>query len=248
MNLKRVLIIIAVILVVILTTSLVGLTYFSYHLVETLAEYKNKARPHVVEQAQQQPALTGRTSVNSTEKPIILVAQKTSDFDDMTEKFEQLSLVQSLKEKLKAEQMPSLCEIICDRGDFSARDEKRPVDKLVDYYYREGTKALSDPQFRLAVEQAATVAQIFPESIHDLLVDIKTFTNNVKQKSEVDKLWLSTRITTAFFREAYAMNENLKKVEGYSKALNKITKLRAQCSSVNAVQTARQCQDILKQH
>lgn len=248
MNWKRYFVIVSVVAVVLFAAIFFGLTCFSYQIINNISSVKADAKRQDQAQIQSLKLTSGDLRAPVSHVSLVKTNANEKDsqsFDDVIEKFEQISLVQSLKEKLDTEQMPSLCEIICDRGEFTANDEKKPVNKLYDYYHREGRKSLSDPQFRLAVEQAAIVAQIFPESIRHLLADIKTFTNSEEKSSEVDKLWLSTRITTAFFREYALMEENFKKHDHYSKALRKIIELRTQCSSTNATQTVRQCQEVL---
>ena len=159
----------------------------------------------------------------------------------------QVQSIKRLRDMISKEEAPQLCEIICKPGRFFIHQiTDAPVDKLYDYYNHEGKESLNDPNFRFAVDEVALIAEIFPASLQDLLSEIELFSSKTEPASELDKLSLSARITSSFFRELYMMNQNIDRTKSYSRALAKVTGLRKQCESGNDVQVMTDCQKILK--
>ncbi|WP_409479449.1 hypothetical protein [Pseudobdellovibrio sp. HCB154] len=245
---KRVLIIFGILIGLILILSFIGLTTFSYLMIDEMANNKTKSivkeknRPNV--QATIKNNVVSQTLVVSSSL-IVDEPQKTDEIsEDEPPSIEQFLSINAFQEEIQNIEMPELCSIICEPSRFkNTIGKKEPIYDIINHYNEEGVRAMSDPKFRIAYHRASIVGKIFTPKILELVKEIEELDNDNK-KSETEKIWLASRIVPTIILELRLIEKNFKNAEKEFKYFKKIEELEKSCEKRSAELVVNECQKL----
>ncbi|MGZ3768314.1 MAG: hypothetical protein ACXVCP_03565 [Bdellovibrio sp.] len=115
----------------------------------------------------------------------------------------ELNIFDKLMQQIDLKQAPDICETLCnavylDKAHLSGERSSY----LASYYNQSGTKSLTDPLFRLRLEEIGFISTLYPPALRELL-------NKILEKSQngelvrSDKLNLTFKLETALAKQIY---------------------------------------------
>ena len=151
-----------------------------------------------------------------------------------TEMLDDFDRMNSFSETLK--QKP-ICEILCGKSRFSVHNKDRALFEILDFFKREQERAFADAGFLLAVQKLRLQQDLLPKPMRELVTELENFDS----LNETDKALFAIKAEFAVGRFIF----NLKRFESESRRLNialdRITRLKKQCTSKNSEATSKDC-------
>ncbi len=248
---KRFLVIVGIVLISIIALSFVGLTFISYQLLDEVAPHKtnSKTKNNTVAIMNKEVIGVSQSEVVSSSIVVVHSQAKSSKEDDESDddfpSVEQFLSINRLKDELQNVEMPELCSVICEPTRFEfTKEKKQPIYDVIDYYNKEGARALSDPKFRITYHRSIIMGQIFSPTIMDLIKEADDLSNDENSKNEAKKLWLASRIVPTIMYELNTMQRKLKDSKPLIEYFDKVEKLAKKCAANGPELTIKDCQQL----
>lgn len=161
-------------------------------------------------------------------------AQYKSDFEEF----------KNLQDTLAKKKMPPLCEVLCNESFFeSEKHLEERTQYLVKFYRSWGTQALSDPHFRLGLQETVLLEKILTPTVLDTIVDLNTLSASASH-DVFQKLGLSLKLQKAGLSEMLHLYKN-PQTQADWKRLQVIKDLRTQCGRQMKSTIMSECQSAL---
>lgn len=155
--------------------------------------------------------------------------------------FEEFKTLQS---NLAKKKMPPLCEVLCNESFFeSEKHLEERTQYLVKFYRSWGSQALSDPHFRLSLEETVLLQKLLTPTVLDTIVDLNTLSASASNDM-LYKLGLSLKLQKAGLSEMLHLYKH-PHTQTHWKRLQEIRELHTQCGRQKRSIIVADCQSSL---
>lgn len=214
----------------------------------------DKAKPKNIQKINSDLQVTGESSPVSSavvvSSPIHLDrSPKTKLTDenisgDESPSIEQFLAINTFQKEIQNIEIPELCSVICEPSRFEfTKGKKEPIYDVINHFNEEGSRAMSDPKFRIAYHRALAIGKVFTPKILELVKESEELEADNK-RSEAEKIWLASRIVPTIMIELGLMQKNLKNAEKEIKYFKKFEELEKSCRKQSADLVVNECRKL----
>ncbi|WP_373998944.1 hypothetical protein [Bdellovibrio bacteriovorus] len=138
----------------------------------------------------------------------------------------ELNLFDELASSVAQKNMPEICSVLCNP---SYMDRERLTNErtqyLVHYYKNEGSRAFTDPIFRVKLEEVGLLSALFPVSFRNVLSQIEA----AHAETTTQKLALAVQLQSAVIKEATSFSDRIETAKQDNEKLKILRELTRSC-------------------